>query len=267
MIHTYPFSVSFSGDAARFPFFYEGQPLEEPFCALSSRSFGNVLELNDGQYPVREAFYRSQGYDPLHCYACTQTHSRRVIIIDKHTPNTYPEGDGLLTLNPELALSVTVADCLPIFLYDTNTRALGMLHSGWKGTGIVRTALETMNRSWGTRPEEVAAVLGPCIQGCCYQVDEERAGVFEAEFGSLKSTYPLGRVTKITETHDQTGDLWYLKLQAANAALLEEAGVRHMAYAEDCTFMDDRFGSFRREGQTYTRMAALAGKIRIQDER
>jgi YfiH family protein len=256
----YPSSIQFTNNVARFPFYFEGKPLPEVFCALTSRSFGNVLELSDGHYPIREKFYRLQGYDAPLCYACTQVHSRKVVLVNKHTANDYPEGDGLLTLDSSIALSVTVADCLPIFLYDTKSGAMGMLHSGWKGTGIVKVALELMRKSFGTEAKNIAAVLGPCIQSCCYQVDEERANQFEAEFSSLKSSYPLGAVTKRITADNQ--NQYYLNLQAANAALLEEAGVENLAYTEDCTFMDKRFGSFRREGKNYTRMAALVGKIK-----
>jgi YfiH family protein len=261
MIQLYPFSIQFINDVVRFPFYFEGKKLDEVFCALTSRSFGNVLELNGGHYSVREKFYQSQGFEVPLCYACTQVHSRKVFIIDRHTPNNCPEGDGLITLDSSIALSVTVADCLPVFLYDTVSGAMGMLHSGWKGTGIVKAAIDMMHQSFGSEAKNIAAVLGPCIQSCCYQVDEERANQFETEFGSLKSSYPLGPVTKRIKAPDENRDLCYLNLQAANAALLEEAGVEHLAYTKDCTFMDNRFGSFRREGKTYTRMAALVGKV------
>jgi YfiH family protein len=260
MMHLYPFSIQFDDNIAHFPFYYEGKKRDEVFCALTSRAFGNVLECENGKYPIREKFYRLQGYEPDSCYACTQIHSRNVLLIDKHTPNNYPEGDGLLTLDADIALSVTVADCLPIFLYDTKTGAMALLHSGWKGTGIVKIAIEMMHQSFGSEAKNIAAVFGPCIQACCYQVDEERINLFEAEFGALKSSYPLGAVTKRVKSPDEKIDLCYINLQAANAALLEEAGVEHLAYTKDCTFMDDRFGSFRREGNAYTRMAAMVGR-------
>jgi copper oxidase (laccase) domain-containing protein len=108
-----------------------------------------------------------------------------------------------------------------------------------------------------TRPEAVAAVLGPCIQHCCYRVDEERARSFEAEFGGSSGEFPLGRV--ISERPDLPGGSGFsLNLQAANARLLANAGVRNIAACRDCTFTDPRLGSFRREGAaSYTRMAAL----------
>jgi copper oxidase (laccase) domain-containing protein len=146
-----------------------------------------------------------------------------------------------------------VADCLPVFLYDTDTGAFALLHSGWKGTGIVLAALSMMAERWGTRPSAVAALLGPCIRPCCYQVDEERAAAFEAEFGGSGGDYPLGPVVR------RSGGRPALDLQAANARLLAGAGARNLSYCVDCTFTDQRLGSFRREGQTYTRMLAVLG--------
>jgi copper oxidase (laccase) domain-containing protein len=101
-------------------------------------------------------------------------------------------------------------------------------------------------------------VLGPCIQHCCYRVDEERARSFEAEFGgSDAGEFPLGPV--ISERPDLPGGPGFsLNLQAANARLLANAGVRNIAACRNCTFTDTRLGSFRREGaDSYTRMLAL----------
>jgi copper oxidase (laccase) domain-containing protein len=55
---------------------------------------------------------------------------------------------------------------------------------------------------------------------------------------------------------------FFINLPAANARLLAKAGVRNIAVCQDCTFSDERLGSFRREGQKYTRMAALMGRFR-----
>jgi YfiH family protein len=162
----------------------------------------------------------------------------------------------MVSRDPDIALAVTVADCLPVFLYDTDTGVYALLHSGWKGTGIVLKALSLMTET-GTRPEAVAALLGPCIRPCCYRVDEERAAAFEAEFGAAAAgdaaAYPLGPPVR------REGGQPALDLQAANARLLAQAGVRNIAYCENCTFTDLRLGSFRREGPAYTRMLAVTG--------
>jgi copper oxidase (laccase) domain-containing protein len=155
-----------------------------------------------------------------------------------------------------IVLSVTVADCLPVFLRDTGgSGGFGLVHSGWRGTGIAVRALRRMEGEWGVRPEETAAVLGPCIRSCCYRVEEERARAFEEEFGGPGGAYPLGPVTE-----EKSGG-FFINLQAANARLLANAGVRNIAVCEDCTFTDERLGSFRREGPGFSHMAALLGRL------
>jgi YfiH family protein len=182
-----------------------------------------------------------------------QIHSRTVLAVEGRSPER-PEADGMVSRDREIALAVTVADCLPVFLYDTASGASALLHSGWKGTGIVLNALSLMAERWGTRPEVVAALLGPCIHPCCYQVDEERAALFEAEFGGAAGDYPLGPVVK------RNGNRPALDLQAANARLLVNAGVGNIAYCGNCTVLDERLWSFRREGPSnYTRMLAVMG--------
>jgi YfiH family protein len=226
--------------------------------------------------PVREAFFRSRGIDPEKVYSLFQVHSRDVYSIgdpvreqppfpgerpfpgeqpfpgERTSPSAFArQGDGMVSFCRDVFLAVTVADCLPVFLLDTENLFFAALHSGWRGTGIVCTALDIMKKA-GTRPEAVAAVLGPCIQGCCYKVDEGRASDFEKEFGG--SAGPLGNVVL------RRDDGPYISLQAANARLLAGAGVRHIAVCEDCTYTDERLGSYRREGPAaYTRMAAMAG--------
>jgi copper oxidase (laccase) domain-containing protein len=151
-------------------------------------------------------------------------------------------------------------------LYDPESGALGLAHSGWKGTGIALKALRLMEERWGVRPEGVAAVLGPCICPRCYRVDGERARAFEAEFGGPGGTYPLGPLSGPLsgpggQRPGETAGGFFIDLQAANARLLAGAGVRNIAFCGDCTFTDERLGSFRREGAAYTRMAALAGRF------
>jgi YfiH family protein len=247
----YPLSLSFepSGAWARFPLLMDGAAEEGIGCAVSSRAAGDMQYSRGAN---RERFLRSLGLEPDQTRSCVQIHSRLVLEAG-HSFAERSEGDGMIGRGRERALAVTVADCLPVFLYDTETEAYALLHSGWKGTGIVLHALSMMAERWGTRPPAVAAVLGPCIRPCCYQVEEARAAAFEAEFGGPQGEYPLGPVVK------REGGRPALDLQAANARLLARAGVRNLSYCVDCTFEDQRLGSFRREGPAYTRMLAVLG--------
>jgi hypothetical protein len=176
-------------------------------------------------------------------------HSRRVQLIDEQTVEDAAalEADGLLTTRPDVVLSVTVADCLPIFLADNRTGAFGIVHSGWKGTGIVREALALMASRFGSRPAEVTAVIGPGIGACCYGVPEERAALFAVEYGPD------------TILRGERGPP-RLDLRAANIRLLRDAGVEEIRVVTDCTSCSEKLGSFRRQGpMDYTLMLAWIG--------
>ncbi len=99
-----------------------------------------------------------------------------------------PGADGLITRSLATVLAIYVADCGAIWLADRKTGAIGLLHSGKKGTesNILRTALEKMARQFGTRPQDVTAVLGPCIRPPDYETD------FATEIGNQANDAGLG---------------------------------------------------------------------------
>jgi YfiH family protein len=248
---------------ASFPFIMEGEVLGGISCGLSSRAAGDMAFRGREENPGRSALLRGLNLDPRRVFGLSQTHSREVLpVAGDGLPNPDLKGDGLVCSRRDVFLSVSVADCLPVYLYDTESGAFGLLHSGWKGTGIVLRALSLMTERWGTRPEAVTAVLGPCICPCCYRVDRDRAADFEAGFGSAgpggAEAFPPGRVTRQWETPGGE-TVFSLDLQAANVRLLAGAGLRNITVCRDCTFTDERLGSFRREGAAYTRMMALTG--------
>jgi YfiH family protein len=271
-VNLYQVDLDFSPAAglyAEFPLMFDGEPVKGVRGFVSSRAAGDMGLVNGAPGPTRQELLRTlgaeQGFDPALVYAATQVHSRQVREVDRAAPNTVPEADGMITAGRALTLAVTVADCLPVYLYDTKSGGRALVHSGWKGTGIAGAALRLMAERWGTRGADVAALLGPCIQSCCYQVDEDRARSFEAEFGGSGGEWPLGPVVlRGDAVPGNAGRLASgasgvsLALQAANARLLAAAGVRHLAVCRACTYTDGRLGSFRREGPaSYTKMIAL----------
>lgn len=84
-----------------------------------------------------------------------------------------PGADGLVTSQPGVVLTIYTADCGAIWLCDRKSLAIGLLHSGKKGTEgeILKKALATMASHYGTQPQDVTAVLSPCIRPPHYEVD------------------------------------------------------------------------------------------------
>ena len=93
-------------------------------------------------------------------------------------PFNYINVDALVTNEPNLAITVTCADCVPVFFVDPIKKAIGIAHSGWKGTAqeISAKVVDKMVEEYGCKPEDIYAGVGPCIGMCCYEVSRD---VFE----------------------------------------------------------------------------------------
>ena len=95
-------------------------------------------------------------------------------------PGCVGEGDALVTHTPGLTVSVRTADCFPILLADSETKAVAAIHAGWRGTAasVVRSSLDRMRSEFGTEPANIFAAIGPGIGACCYEVGVEVAQQF-----------------------------------------------------------------------------------------
>jgi len=218
-------------------------------AGISLAAAGDMALSREWILPNRGLLRDRLGIPRERLYGARQVHSQRVLVVDGRPAGDVAreEADGLLTADSRAALSVTVADCLPIFLADRRTGAFGMLHSGWKGTGIVLEAVQLLARRFGCRPGDITAVIGPGIGACCYTVSPERAALFTGRYGSaVVSAGPSGP---------------RLDLREANLVLLGEAGVADVTVVTDCTSCSPWLGSFRRQGPgAYTLMLAwIAG--------
>lgn len=172
---------------------------------------------------------------------CRQVHGTDVInVVDQapSTPTLLPEADALVTAQRDVALAIFTADCIPIFILDVKTPAIGIAHAGWRGT-LARIAVNTlaqMKTLFGTVAANCKIHLGPSIQKCCYTVSEELLTQFTDNFGS----------TVRSGTN--------LSLQSANVNQLLEIGLPAAAISVSafCTACrTDLFYSHRAEdGQT-----------------
>jgi polyphenol oxidase len=86
-----------------------------------------------------------------------------------------PPCDGHATREPDLLLTVSLADCVPIFVVEPRARLVALLHAGWRGTaeGILEAGLEALEDHFGARTEDVSVHLGPAIGGSSYEVGPE----------------------------------------------------------------------------------------------
>jgi len=219
-------------------------------AGISLASAGDMGLTRDGVLPSRSSIRERLGISRGQLFGARQIHSQRVIVCDGQSSAEVAgaEADGLIAGSVDAVLSVTVADCLPIFLADRRTGAFGIVHSGWKGTGIVGEAVRMLSGRFGSRPEEITVVVGPGIGACCYTVPAERAARFVQRFGPA------------VVVPDPRGP--HLDLREANLVLLREAGVRDVTVVSSCTSCTPALGSYRRQGPgTFTLMLAWIGRV------
>jgi polyphenol oxidase len=156
-----------------------------------------------------------------------QTHSEHVVIVDDAMAGQLlPATDALITRSPRVALTLRFADCVPILLFDPVQRAIGIVHAGWKGTlsRIAGKTAEAMAASFGSRPSDLIAGIGPSIGPCCYEVGEDVRRLVSATF-----------VRTDDLLQPRPGDRVHLDLWAANRRVLEDAGVQHIESGALCT--------------------------------
>lgn len=145
--------------------------------------------------PIHEAMIADFTTPPTRWWRAEQIHGNAVALVPDCAEIIAPDGlpvvpgvDGLITRETGSILAIYVADCGAIWLADRKTGAIGLLHSGKKGTesNIFQHALEQMARHFGSRPEDVTAVLGPCIRPPDYDVD------FAAQIGNQAALAGVG---------------------------------------------------------------------------
>lgn len=197
----------------------------------------------------QERVFKALSLDPATVFDVWQVHSAEVVIGEApRAGRTHQKADVILTNQPGIALLMRYADCVPIMLYDPTRQAIGLAHAGWLGTvrGAARAAVQGMVASFGSRPGDILAGIGPSIGPDHYEVGEDVIAAFEMSFGKQTHDYIHG--------NGRT----YLDLWSANKHLLEAAGVTQIEIAGMCTACDlSAWYSHRAEGGQTGRYAAV----------
>jgi copper oxidase (laccase) domain-containing protein len=128
-----------------------------------------------------------------------QIHGNKVAIIDTavESDKHFAGCDGFITNERRLALGIYVADCCAVYIVDPNTPAVGLVHSGRKGTelGVVTNAITQMVESFGSEPPELIVQLSPCIRPPHYEIDFAAEIVQQCRAIGVKEIYDSGICT------------------------------------------------------------------------
>lgn len=196
-----------------------------------SKEYFSSMNLGHGRGDMDENIIKNHeiiadaiGFQPENIVASKQTHTTNIRVITKedagkgiYKKRDYDNVDGMITNHPGIVLATYFADCVPLYFVDIKKRAIGLAHSGWRGTvgRIGKAALERMKGEYGTEPSDVIACIGPSICRECYEVSEDVAKEFMAEFPNDTDTILF---------HKGNGK-YLLDLWKANEIIFRECGV------------------------------------------
>jgi polyphenol oxidase len=216
---------------------------EAPFYNNLSKHVGDDIEYVMAN---RARFFGELGLDistAKFCHA-NQVHSANATVVND--AGLYPKTDALVTDKRGLNLVISVADCLPVMIYDKTKGVIANVHSGWRGTkqGIVTNTLRVMVEEFGCRGEDMIAFVGPGISCDKFEVGSEVAEMFEEKYVRMKAGKYFVDISMVVLD------------QLRNAGVLE-ANIERSGF---CTYSSVGYlHSYRRDGDRSGRMFAVIG--------
>ena len=152
-----------------------------------------LARLNVIQRQTAEAI----GFSEMPFAYAEQVHGNVVARVDTPDSSLFPGADGLITNRRGLCLAISVADCAPVYIADTEVRAIGLIHAGKKGVelGIVTKSISSMREAFGSDPSNLVVQVGPCIRPPHYEIDFAADIVRQAREAGVREIFDCGACT------------------------------------------------------------------------
>jgi len=219
--------------------------------------------------------------DVAHLARAHQVHGASAVVRRAGEPHPVadelPHADVIVSDNPEVALAIQAADCVPLLIADRRTGVVAAAHAGWRGIAarVPEVTVQALAREFGSRPTDLVAAAGPSIGACCYEVGADvreafrRGGFADALLAGwfLAAPQPTDRNPSMPGLPDTPrSDHWFFDGWAATRHQLEEAGIPHhqIHIAGLCTASHSQLlCSFRRDGSSAGRLAAAIRRSHV----
>lgn len=217
----------------------------------------------DDEAVVRENYHRiakSIGVKCENMVLSQQTHTTNVRVVTEKDkgkgivkPLDYTDVDGMVTNIHGICLVTFYADCVPLYFVDPVQKAIGLSHSGWRGTvgKIGKETIRKMEEQYGSDPKDILAAVGPSICKDCYEVSEDVILEFQKNFKE--------RYWKDLFYRKENGK-YQLDLWKANEIIFKESGIlpEHIAVTNVCTHCNSEIlYSHRTSGDRRGNLAAF----------
>lgn len=181
-----------------------------------------------------------------------QTHSNKVVVFDGELKQ--PAADAIISQSSNQVCAVLTADCLPVLLCSHDGTTVAAIHAGWRGlaSGVINNTVEAINQK-SVPSKKLYAWLGPAIGPNCFEVGEEVLNQF------MQSTQYFGSDISLTtacfkstgkENRQEGANKYLADIYQLATLALRHAGLHHIYGGGFCTYLDERFYSYRRNRQT-----------------
>lgn len=193
------------------------------FYNFTTKEDGNlafhVKDLKDNVNKNRENLALKHGFDLENLIYMNQVHGNNVEIVDNNSIRLIDNCDGLITKEKNLTLMVMVADCIPILFFDKVEGVIAAVHAGRNSTflKIAQITGQKMINQLNCKPENIEVIMGPSIQKCCYEVNEELIKIVRNSFGKEFINNRL------------------IDLQGINRMLLNNINITNISIYNNCT--------------------------------
>jgi hypothetical protein len=216
----------------------------QPFYSLNlGLSSGDLPE---NVYKNREIFFQSLGIEINQVTLAKQVHGDDILLAA--IAGNYQSFDAIISSKKNLYVAVSVADCVPVLIYDSSNHAIAAIHAGWKGTvlQIVSKTIVKMEQEFGTKPNKCFAYIGTCIDECSFETDDDVAVHFPDDF----------------KRFDSNRNKYLIDLKKANAKQLTDTGIpdNQIEISPFSTVLNNQdYFSHRLENGKTGRMMAVIG--------
>jgi len=231
---------------------------EKIICAQSTRlggvsdapydSLNMGLSSGDGKNNVienRNLFFKNIGITAQQITLAKQTHSSNILVTN--VSGNFENYDAIITTHPNVFAAVSIADCVPVLLYDAKNNFCAAIHAGWRGT-VDNITYKTINQliALGSEAKNIYAFIGACIGENAFETDSDVANQFAPHLVTINSSKSK----------------FLINLKQANKEQLINAGVLagNIEVSAYCTYThNELFFSYRKEQGKTGRMLAIIG--------
>ncbi|HSW97386.1 MAG TPA: peptidoglycan editing factor PgeF [Candidatus Saccharimonadales bacterium] len=224
------------------PLFSLFQPFPNIQVLLSEKKHGGMkiryeLEKDRETLQNRKMFFTQHAISETSIVIAQLAQANAVAIVSQKDQGKYiPQTDGLLTNQKCVFLSVTVADCLPIYIYDPKENIIGLLHAGWKGLdkNIIKIAINLLKKTYRISSENLLIGIGPGIDTCHFTVQRDI----------------LEKFSDYTTAIERRNSKYFLNLKyiAQQQLMKEHILEEHIEISPVCTYCEkNTYFSYRRD--------------------